>query len=123
MFKSCFVTNVFQFLTYFYVLGEFPNYQDQISGRRIVLEDIEPLIQNLGPEFSVGKIGESFLGKKIQSVKFGTGKIKILIFVLGLPISKKIGQTFIVFEYMEHDLFGLKSMKIKFTPGQKKCLL
>lgn len=43
--------------------------------------------------------------------------------VMSKPVSpSKRGSTFLVFEYLEHDLMGLIARSIKFTNSQVKCL-
>jgi len=49
-----------------------------ISGRYIQQSDIQILLDDLGEEFLLEKIGESVLGKPIHSIQFGNGSIKIL---------------------------------------------
>ena len=49
-----------------------------ISGRYIRQNDIQFLLDNLGEEFRLEKIGESVLDKPIHSIQCGKGPIKIL---------------------------------------------
>lgn len=55
------------------------NFQQKIKGRHITLSEIFPLIENLEDVFKVSKIGESFQQRGIYKVRFGNGKIPILI--------------------------------------------
>lgn len=55
------------------------NYQNKVSGRRVLLEHINPLIETLPKKFRRETIGKSFLKKDIHSVRIGTGKTKVLI--------------------------------------------
>lgn len=55
------------------------NHQKNLSGRRITVEKIIPLIKKLGSSFKVKKIGSSEMGKDIFSITFGIGEKNILI--------------------------------------------
>ncbi len=55
------------------------NHQKDLSGRRITVEKIIPLIKKLGSTFKVKRIGSSEMGKDIFSITFGTGEKNILI--------------------------------------------
>lgn len=55
------------------------NLEDKLKGRRIVLEDIEPILKQLKTPFELSKIGTSERGKNIYQVKIGTGPKKILL--------------------------------------------
>ncbi len=55
------------------------NFENKLAGRRIVLEDIEPIIQGLKEPFEKLKIGSSEEGKSIYRIKLGTGPKKILV--------------------------------------------
>ena len=54
------------------------NYENKLKGRWIKRRDIEPILQDLSFMFKVENIGFSFKNREINSVKIGTGKIKIL---------------------------------------------
>lgn len=55
------------------------NYQNKISRRRIIVEHIIPVLNNLSSQFRVSVIGKSHQKREIRSVRFGNGKVKILI--------------------------------------------
>ncbi|NJB83717.1 M14 family zinc carboxypeptidase [Wenyingzhuangia aestuarii] len=55
------------------------NFENQLAGRRILIEDIEPILKDLKAPFQVQKIGESEEGRNIHQVKLGTGPKKILL--------------------------------------------
>ncbi len=55
------------------------NYQYQLSGKRLVLKDIEPILQKLKAPFELLKIGTSENNKTIYRVKIGNGPKKIMI--------------------------------------------
>jgi len=55
------------------------NFENKLAGRRILLEDIEPILKNLKAPFNVTKIGESEEGKNIYQVKLGTGPKRIFL--------------------------------------------
>ncbi|MGY5350989.1 M14 family zinc carboxypeptidase [Wenyingzhuangia sp. IMCC45533] len=55
------------------------NYQNKLLGRRILLEDIEPIIHGLTTPFKVNRIGSSENNKPIYSIKLGSGPKKILL--------------------------------------------
>lgn len=50
-----------------------------ISGRYITLADIEPILQQLHPSFTVAIAGTSVWGQPIYTVKVGEGKQKIIM--------------------------------------------
>jgi len=54
------------------------NFEKKLFGRRILLNDIEPLLQKLSSKFKIIKIGTSENKLPIYKVSIGTGKIKIL---------------------------------------------
>lgn len=55
------------------------SFKDQrISGRYIRQSDIQILLDDLGEEFTLERIGESVLGKPIHNIQFGKGPVKIL---------------------------------------------
>lgn len=53
--------------------------ENALFGRRITLEDIEPLIKNLDGHFKYSQIGSSELKKPIYKISFGIGSKRILI--------------------------------------------
>lgn len=55
------------------------NYEDKLLGRRIILEDIEPIINSLSSPFIVRKLGPSEEKKNIYHITLGTGPKKILL--------------------------------------------
>lgn len=55
------------------------NYQNKISGRRVIIEQIIPIMNNLNPLFKVNKIGVTHFKKEIRNISFGKGNTKILI--------------------------------------------
>ena len=55
------------------------NHQKDLSGRRITVEKIIPLIKKWRSIFKVKRIGSSEMGKDIFSITFGTGEKNILI--------------------------------------------
>lgn len=55
------------------------NYQDKLSGLRILFEDIEPLINKLSSEFNKKILGESTNGIPIYKISIGSGSKRILI--------------------------------------------
>ncbi len=56
------------------------HFEKRLSGRRIVFENIEPLLQGLDRDkFQVKTIGESEKGTPIYSVAIGGGKKKVLL--------------------------------------------
>lgn len=54
------------------------NYESKLSGRRILLEDIEPILKQLNKSYELLKIGESEENKSIYQIKIGNGSKKIL---------------------------------------------
>lgn len=54
-------------------------FEKNLQGRRIVLEDIEPLIKKLKSPFKVQSIGTSELDKPIYKVEAGSGPKRILL--------------------------------------------
>lgn len=55
------------------------NYQNKVSGRRVTLDSILPLIDSLSEKFTINKVGKSFLKKDIYKIQIGTGKTKVLL--------------------------------------------
>ncbi|WP_157359363.1 M14 family zinc carboxypeptidase [Wenyingzhuangia fucanilytica] len=55
------------------------NYEDKLLGRRIVLEDIEPIINSLKSPFAVKQLGTSEEDRNIYHITLGTGPKKILL--------------------------------------------
>ncbi|NIJ46386.1 hypothetical protein FHR24_002873 [Wenyingzhuangia heitensis] len=55
------------------------NFENKLVGRRILLEDIEPILKKLNTPFKLEKIGDSEEGKSIYQVKLGTGPKRILL--------------------------------------------
>jgi len=55
------------------------NFEKNLKGRRIIFEDIEPLLQKLSPKFDKEILGRSGNNIPIYKISIGTGKIKILI--------------------------------------------
>jgi len=55
------------------------NYQHKVSGRRVILDSILPILDSLSEKFSVHKIGKSFLKRDIYKIQIGTGKTKVLL--------------------------------------------
>lgn len=55
------------------------NFQEKLLGRSIIYKQISNILHALPPEFKLKKIGSSFNGLPINSVKIGDGKIKILL--------------------------------------------
>ena len=55
------------------------NYENKISGRRILLENIEPIIKSLQPPFVVEKLGASEEHQNIYKITLGEGPKKILL--------------------------------------------
>ncbi|MGY5353811.1 M14 family zinc carboxypeptidase [Wenyingzhuangia sp. IMCC45467] len=55
------------------------NYENKLLGRRIVLEDIEPVIKTLKAPFVVQDLGTSEAGKNIYHITLGTGPKRILL--------------------------------------------
>ncbi|MCF6279851.1 MAG: zinc carboxypeptidase [Flavobacteriaceae bacterium] len=55
------------------------NFESKLSGLRILLDDIEPLIQNLNNNFLVKKEGFSENGLLIHSISIGNGQKRVLI--------------------------------------------
>lgn len=56
------------------------NFQNKLFGRRIIYEQISSLLDNLPPSnFSLIKLGNSYQGLPINSVKIGSGQIKIML--------------------------------------------
>lgn len=55
------------------------NYEDKLLGRRIVLENIEPIIKNLKDPFVVRELGTSEANKNIYHITLGTGPKRILL--------------------------------------------
>lgn len=89
------------------------NYQDKLSGRRITLINILPLIDNLSTIFKVSKIGKSFLEKDIYSVTVGTGKIKVLLWTqMHGNESSGTKALFDLFNFFENpnDLISIRDM-------------
>ena len=55
------------------------NFEKNLKGRRILFEDIDPLLQNLSSKFKKEILGYSENNIPIYKITIGTGKIKILI--------------------------------------------
>ncbi|MBK5209594.1 MAG: zinc carboxypeptidase [Flavobacteriaceae bacterium] len=55
------------------------NFEKNLKGRRILFEDIEPLLQKLSSKFQKEIMGHSENNIPIYKISTGTGKIKILI--------------------------------------------
>lgn len=55
------------------------NFENKLAGRRILLEDIEPILKKLKTPFNVSEIGTSEEGKSIYQVKLGTGPKRIFL--------------------------------------------
>ncbi|MFD1316256.1 M14 family zinc carboxypeptidase [Namhaeicola litoreus] len=55
------------------------NFQKGLKGRYVTLQNIDPIIKDLGDTFCISEIGKSFLGKSIKKIEFGKGSQKILI--------------------------------------------
>ena len=55
------------------------NSEKSLSGRRIVLEDIEPIIKSLNTPYTTELLGSSEQGKNIYKISLGTGAKKILL--------------------------------------------
>jgi len=55
------------------------NYETKLTGRRILLEDIEPILKQLSKPFELLKIGKSEENKNIYQIKIGNGAKKILV--------------------------------------------
>jgi hypothetical protein len=55
------------------------NYEPNLKGRYITLNDIEPLLLKFDTENQVEIIGKSVLGKPIYKYELGTGKTKVLL--------------------------------------------
>jgi len=55
------------------------NFESKLSGLQIILDDIEPLVQNLQNDFSVKKAGFSENGLPIYKISTGNGKKRVLI--------------------------------------------
>ena len=54
------------------------NFESKLKGRRILFDDIEPLIENLSSKFKKKIIGYSENNIPIYKISIGTGAIKIL---------------------------------------------
>lgn len=54
------------------------NFENNLHGRRILFEDIFPLINNLSPNFKKTILGHSENGIPIYKISIGSGKTKIL---------------------------------------------
>ncbi|MBE0424462.1 MAG: zinc carboxypeptidase [Lutibacter sp.] len=55
------------------------NFEKKLKGRRILFDDIEPLLQKLSSKFEKEILGYSENNIPIYKISIGTGKIKILI--------------------------------------------
>ncbi|MFO7673732.1 MAG: M14 family zinc carboxypeptidase [Lutibacter sp.] len=55
------------------------NFEKNLKGRRIIFEDIKPLLQKLSSKFDKEILGHSGNNIPIYKISIGTGKIKILI--------------------------------------------
>ena len=55
------------------------NFEKNLKGRRILFDDIDPLLQKLSPKFKKEILGFSGNNIPIYKIFIGTGKIKILI--------------------------------------------
>ena len=53
--------------------------QSGVSGRRLTLAQLEPLIKNLGNQFKVALAGNSFESRSIYKVVFGSGPIRVMV--------------------------------------------
>ena len=54
------------------------NHQEKLTGRRVLLEHIKPILEKLKTPFEIQKIGESEQKQEIFSVSIGRGKKRIL---------------------------------------------
>ena len=53
--------------------------ENSLYGRYITYDHISPLVSNLGSNFNVIRLGKSVKGVPIESIEFGTGNTKILM--------------------------------------------
>ena len=50
-----------------------------LEDRRLIFADLEPLLKDLGPLFTVSSLGHSYESRPINKVVFGSGSTKVLI--------------------------------------------
>ncbi len=55
------------------------NFENKLRGRRILFEDIDPILKNLSSNFKKEIIGYSEENIPIYKISIGTGKIKVLV--------------------------------------------
>ncbi|NJW53263.1 M14 family zinc carboxypeptidase [Salinimicrobium oceani] len=51
---------------------------DEITGRFLSFQHLDPILNQLAPHFKVAEVGRSFLNVPIKSIQVGSGPIKIL---------------------------------------------
>ncbi|WP_029036186.1 M14 family metallopeptidase [Salinimicrobium xinjiangense] len=59
-------------------LQNYHSFKADVSGRFLSYKELSPQLKKLGAEFRVTEIGRSFLNVPIESVKIGSGPVKIL---------------------------------------------
>lgn len=90
--------------------------QQNLSGRYITNDHIEPILNGLSDEFKVLKIGKSVLDKPIYSVEIGFGKTKILMWSqMHGNESTTTKAVFDVFNLLNSDSEFANSIKSSFT--------
>ncbi|WP_111707785.1 M14 family zinc carboxypeptidase [Lutibacter citreus] len=96
------------------------NFENRINGRRILFEDIKPLLNNVSTKFKKEIIGSSENGTSIYKLTIGTGSKKILIWSqMHGNESTGTKAMFDLFKYLEDEELSseiLKECTIQFIP-------
>lgn len=90
--------------------------EENLKGRYVTNDHIKPLLDKLDYRFETNIVGKSVLGKDIYTVKFGTGKIKILAWsqMHGNESTTTKG-LFDFFNYLSSDTEQSNEIYTKFT--------
>ena len=87
---------------------------NQLFGRYITLQHIQPLIDNLPNEFKIAKAGESFQQRKINKITIGAGSKKILLWSqMHGNESTGTKAIFDLFNFLQKDTSGLAATILK----------
>lgn len=88
--------------------------KNQLFGRYITLQHIQPLIDNLPNEFKIAKAGESFQQRKINKITIGAGSKKILLWSqMHGNESTGTKAIFDLFNFLQKDTSGLAATILK----------
>lgn len=96
------------------------NFENRIKGRRVLFQDIEPLLNNISSRFEKEIIGTSENGTSIYKLTIGTGEKKILIWSqMHGNESTGTKAMFDLFKYLDNEELSstiLKECTIQFIP-------